>query len=365
MEVVKFLVDKGASINAKDRFGWTPLHSAAVSNTGNIAKLLIDMGADINAKNDDNKTPFELACKNGKTEVASFLATVQDNRHRTALHYAAQEGNLKLVGLLIEKGADVNAKDNEGKTPLDLAKANHIEIVSLLEESMRKEKEEILSTDTRSRRSVEDDNIMIKNNQATSRGSKPSLWINGLFGWAKGSIGELFGFQAVVPEKLGNSREQSLPGISQHNKTVKTSNAGSFLNSENVALVVCMRDVLDALDDAPSKRYQKLTSQGIEVIPNTSVAVQFALKKFNSFVKDEISNLGSKEKAIVRAELKRAYPKIKDSLRRGVEFSGNVGLDNVLKECKKCFCKNVFGEDKVSTCFSNVEVGGFGNNLNR
>ncbi|WCR57690.1 MAG: Phosphocholine transferase AnkX [Wolbachia endosymbiont of Ctenocephalides felis wCfeJ] len=364
MEVVKFLVDKGASINAKDRFGWTPLHSAAVSNTGNIAKLLIDMGADINAKNDDNKTPFELACKNGKTEVASFLATVQDNRHRTALHYAAQEGNLKLVGLLIEKGADVNAKDNEGKTPLDLAKANHIEIVSLLEESMRKEKEEILSTDTRSQRSVKNDNIMIKGNEATSRGSKPSSLVNSLFGRAKDSLGILFSSKVALPGESYTA--QSLPNTSQHGEAIKSSRPISFLSHilspANITAAGC---IADALDKTASKRYQNLISKEVEVVPSVDVAVRFALKKFDSFIEDKIKNLSLKERARVRAELKNAYPEIVESFKRGVEFSGNVGLDNVLKECKKCFCKNVLGEDKVSTCFSNVEVGGFGNNLNR
>lgn len=42
----------------------------------------------------------------------------------TPLHDAAIVGNLKLVKLLVEKGADVNAKNRKGKTPCDVASAS-------------------------------------------------------------------------------------------------------------------------------------------------------------------------------------------------------------------------------------------------
>ena len=40
---------------------------------------------------------------------------------RTPLHFAAREGHKKIVELLIDKGADMNAKANDGTTPLDMA----------------------------------------------------------------------------------------------------------------------------------------------------------------------------------------------------------------------------------------------------
>jgi ankyrin repeat protein len=52
---------------------------------------------------------------------------------RTALHYAADEGDTKAAGLLIAKGVQINAKDNEGKTALALAQARgRKDIVELL-----------------------------------------------------------------------------------------------------------------------------------------------------------------------------------------------------------------------------------------
>lgn len=105
-------------------------------------------------------------------------------------------------------------------------------------------------------------------------------------------------------------------------------------------------------------------SKGVEVVPSRRVAVEFALKKFNSFVEDKIRNLDSKEQARIRVELKDAYPEITASLERGVEFSGNVGLDNVLEKCKKCFCTNVLPKE-VSTCLSDIGVTKLEGNLNR
>jgi len=74
-------------VNAKDEFGYTPLHHAAWNAHTEIAGLLITTDADVNAKGDKGSTP---------------------------LHGAA---NKEVVELLIANGADVNAKDFEGKHP--------------------------------------------------------------------------------------------------------------------------------------------------------------------------------------------------------------------------------------------------------
>jgi ankyrin repeat protein len=56
----------------------------------------------------------------------------------TFLHYAAYDGNIEVVKLLIKKGAYVNATDYDGYTPLHKAAfKGHIEIVKLLIEKMQ------------------------------------------------------------------------------------------------------------------------------------------------------------------------------------------------------------------------------------
>tara|TARA_B100000683_G_scaffold114242_1_gene112397 strand:+ start:3435 stop:3869 length:435 start_codon:yes stop_codon:yes gene_type:complete len=72
---------------------WTPLHAAANKET---VELLIDKGADINAKDDTGGTP---------------------------LFWAALEGNEEVAELLIRQGADVNAAGPKGRTALHWAVA--------------------------------------------------------------------------------------------------------------------------------------------------------------------------------------------------------------------------------------------------
>lgn len=75
--------------------GFTPLHCAAESGKKEMVALLLDKGADINARNDIQNTP---------------------------LHEAAWHGHLETVKFLLEKGANPNLTAVDGKTPLALAK---------------------------------------------------------------------------------------------------------------------------------------------------------------------------------------------------------------------------------------------------
>ena len=50
MDIIKLLLDHGASISTRDADGWTPLHCAIASHHYEAAEILIDMGADIDAQ---------------------------------------------------------------------------------------------------------------------------------------------------------------------------------------------------------------------------------------------------------------------------------------------------------------------------
>ncbi len=92
------LIKAGANINTRDKINsWTPLHYAVSGNHFDIVRHLIIHGADVNAKDDYGRTP---------------------------LHIAAGKGYLEIVKYLVEHGADINAKDSDGKTPIDYAKEN-------------------------------------------------------------------------------------------------------------------------------------------------------------------------------------------------------------------------------------------------
>ena len=87
-EIIKMFLDKDVPVNVIDSWGDSPLLNAANTNDEAV-KLLVDAGADVNAK----KNP----------------------QMKTPLHNAAQYGRVEMVKMLLAKGADVNARDSEGE----------------------------------------------------------------------------------------------------------------------------------------------------------------------------------------------------------------------------------------------------------
>jgi ankyrin repeat protein len=76
IEVVKQHLVAGTDVNAKNKYGWTPLHNAAGLNGHGhkeIVELLIANGADVNAKDNVGKTPLDWAITSKQTETADLL----------------------------------------------------------------------------------------------------------------------------------------------------------------------------------------------------------------------------------------------------------------------------------------------------
>lgn len=115
---VEAALQQGASIDAKDSSGATPLLIATHKNQVDAAKVLIEAGADVNAKDRIKDSPYLYAGARGHNEILKLtLAHGADlkstNRYGgTALIPAAERGHVETVRLLIAAGVDVNHVNN-------------------------------------------------------------------------------------------------------------------------------------------------------------------------------------------------------------------------------------------------------------
>jgi cytohesin len=139
-EAFKGLIAKGADVNARNLFGYTPLWLAILKkNEWAVSALLERENIDVNAINNNNErfTPLHLAIsKENEVAISALLARqdvnikAQDNQRCTPLHLAAEKGNLTVMEKLLAKGADINAKDEHGITPLYIAVRKENETVT-------------------------------------------------------------------------------------------------------------------------------------------------------------------------------------------------------------------------------------------
>ena len=165
VEIVQLLVDFGAPLEARDTTGRTPLHVACEYGQTTCAMLLLHLGSNPEAEDSVGRNVFHLACccdapdlplqllsrrpslltscdrysrtglfyavlnlnLSASGEIAKSLLdrkaepNARDALGRTALHYAAEEGRLAAVSLLLKSGADVTVRDSAGKSPAEVS----------------------------------------------------------------------------------------------------------------------------------------------------------------------------------------------------------------------------------------------------
>ena len=144
IETAQFLCERGADINSRTAYNWTPLHLASKFGHLEIVKWLLDHGADVNSRTKDGWTSLSLAATDGHFEVCQTLLdhkaevnSRDENLIRstasTPLFFALRRVKPDIALVLLGYGADMHVCDKSGKTPLHFAAAyDHIDVVRML-----------------------------------------------------------------------------------------------------------------------------------------------------------------------------------------------------------------------------------------
>jgi ankyrin repeat protein len=155
-EITRLLLDHGANPNVENELCSTPLHQVsqgkytAQEHGVGIARLLLERCADVNARSENLCTPLHLAAFKGRLEIAQVLLTffvkssiyiprpqvlldhganadTVNDEGENALHvvsrgvFDSQEQGVGMARLLLQRGLDVHAKDNDNDAPLHSA----------------------------------------------------------------------------------------------------------------------------------------------------------------------------------------------------------------------------------------------------
>jgi ankyrin repeat protein len=114
IEMMHLLIQRGAEVSTRDpQTGWSLLHTAVEHGMKESIRVLAKAGADINALNDGGQTPLHLAV-DAQTDAAEQIGALPD---------------LSTIRLLLELGADRSIRDNDGRTASDWAADAGVELL--------------------------------------------------------------------------------------------------------------------------------------------------------------------------------------------------------------------------------------------
>jgi ankyrin repeat protein len=138
---VTVLLDYGASLDDRERYGLTALHYAVRGGKLPLIRLLLERGADVDAMDDDGLTPLlHLAKTRSKADPIPVMELLlagganldaRDENHGTLLMHFARQGKAEPLQWVLAHGADRNARNKNGKTAAEIGRA-HAGIVRLL-----------------------------------------------------------------------------------------------------------------------------------------------------------------------------------------------------------------------------------------
>ena len=149
---VRALLRKGVDVNALNEHDMTPLHLAAEEHRAKVARLLLDQGADVDAVDEYEYTPLHYAVQEGDPRTVQLLlangadpnreyphdSTARAGEHRvvrldTMLHTALDGRSIDVAKALVLGGANTSVRDVFGRQPLHKAASlGEVELAKLL-----------------------------------------------------------------------------------------------------------------------------------------------------------------------------------------------------------------------------------------
>ncbi len=153
LQRVQQLMSQGANVNARTRAGLTALSLAVIHGHDEIALWLIQQGASLDARDRSGDrqqkypgySPVHYAALYGRTRVLSAMldagvsVNLRDRNGYTLLMLASENGHLETVKLLLKRGADPFARSALGETALDCARrSGNPELIQLLTQAVAK-----------------------------------------------------------------------------------------------------------------------------------------------------------------------------------------------------------------------------------
>jgi ankyrin repeat protein len=137
---VSKLLERGADVNATSVQGHSALisvesctrHGELTQSRVQLVELLIAKGAAVNHQDDDGRTALMYAAENGDTQAVNALlrngaaVNIADKEGETALMKAAASScNEETVRALLSAGADLTARDHKGRNALDSFRSSY------------------------------------------------------------------------------------------------------------------------------------------------------------------------------------------------------------------------------------------------
>ena len=162
--LIKILIEHGADINAVNSSGETPLIYACRYRMASTVKRMLYRGADVHARDIEGRTPLLEACKNiyvNEDTVKALLNAGADSNDTDpggmtpTMCLALNRGNIELMTLLVNAGADIYAVNKEGQSAQDILEERHPDKYSeWIEETVVKPQRERLKNEDSAKGSI-------------------------------------------------------------------------------------------------------------------------------------------------------------------------------------------------------------------